>query len=157
MIGDVSSTKSLKLIGDISEEIEGLLHIFIVEPLESIEEISQNINSGVTLSGYSLIDFGEPVPDQLRSFQSTHSSILAFVQMTTYDILCLRVQLLESLHVSGVDAWSHSRDSILNDEPEIVVNSLKMHSHLVLPIGIVCAIEDGARNGYLDHTCGRHN
>ena len=74
--------------------------------------------------------------------------------MTTYDILCLRVELLKSLHVSGIDAWSHDRHSILNDELEIVVNCLKMHSHLVLPVGIVCAIEDGAHSGYLDHTCG---
>jgi hypothetical protein len=57
MIGDVSSTKSLKLIGNVSEAVEGLLHIFIVESFEAIEEIAQNINSGVTLSGNTLIYF----------------------------------------------------------------------------------------------------
>ena len=50
MISDVSGTKCLKLIEDISEVIKGLLNIFVVESFEAVEEIVKNINSGVTLS-----------------------------------------------------------------------------------------------------------
>jgi hypothetical protein len=49
MLGDVSGTNSMKLIGDISETIEGELDIFILEPFEAIEEIAKNIDSGVPL------------------------------------------------------------------------------------------------------------
>ena len=50
MVGDVSGTKSLKLIGDISEAIESLLNIFVVKSFEAVEEIAKNINPRVTLS-----------------------------------------------------------------------------------------------------------
>ena len=49
MVGDVSGTKCLKLILDVSDAIEGLLNIFIVESFEAVEEIAKNINSRVTL------------------------------------------------------------------------------------------------------------
>jgi hypothetical protein len=49
MVGDVVCSKSLKLIGYISEAIDGLLDVLIVKPLEAVEEIPQNINSGVVL------------------------------------------------------------------------------------------------------------
>ena len=39
----------MKLIGDISETIKCELNIFIFEPLEAIEEIAKNIDSGVLL------------------------------------------------------------------------------------------------------------
>ena len=39
----------MKLIGDISETIEGELKIFILESLEAVEEIAKYINSGVSL------------------------------------------------------------------------------------------------------------
>ena len=50
MVGDVSGAKRLKLIGDISEAIEGLLNIFIVVSFEAVEEIAKNVNTRVTLS-----------------------------------------------------------------------------------------------------------
>ena len=50
MVGDISGTNCLKLISDVSEAIEGLLNIFIVESFEVVEEILKNINSRVTLS-----------------------------------------------------------------------------------------------------------
>ena len=49
MVGDVSGTERLKLISDVSEAIEGLLNIFIVEYFEAVEEIAKNVNSRVTL------------------------------------------------------------------------------------------------------------
>ena len=58
MVGDVSGTKCLKLIWDVSEAIEGLLNIFIVESFEEVEEIAKNINMRVTLSWDSFIHFG---------------------------------------------------------------------------------------------------
>ena len=78
MVGDVSDTKLLKLIWDVSEAIEGLLNIFVVESFEAVEEIAKNVNSGVMLSWDSFVDLGQPVPDQLWFFQSTHSIILSF-------------------------------------------------------------------------------
>ena len=50
MVCDVSGAKSLKLIGNISEMVKGLLHILIVKPLEAVEEIAKNVNTRVTLS-----------------------------------------------------------------------------------------------------------
>ena len=55
MVDDVSSTKCLKLISDVSEAIEGLLHIFIVESFEAVEDIAKNVNSRVTLSSDSFV------------------------------------------------------------------------------------------------------
>ena len=40
MVGDVSGTKCLKLIWDVSEAIESLLNIFIVESFEVVEDVS---------------------------------------------------------------------------------------------------------------------
>ena len=50
MVGDVSGTKCLKLIWDVSEAIKGLLDIFIVESFEAVEEIAKNVNTRVMLS-----------------------------------------------------------------------------------------------------------
>ena len=44
MLGDLSGAKSAKLISDISEAIECELDIFIVIPLEEVQEIAKNIN-----------------------------------------------------------------------------------------------------------------
>ena len=41
--------------------------------------------------------------------------------------------------------------------PEIVISYLKMHSHLILPVGVVRPIEGRTPSRDLDHTCGRHN
>ena len=57
MISDIRSTESLKLIGYISEAVEGLLNVFIVQPLEFVEEATKSINPGVSLSGDTFIDF----------------------------------------------------------------------------------------------------
>ena len=43
MVGFVSGTKCLNLIWDVSEAIEGLLNIFVVESFEAVEEIAKNI------------------------------------------------------------------------------------------------------------------
>ena len=37
------------------------------------------------------------------------------------------------------------------------LNCFKMHSHLILPVGVVRHIEGRTPNRDLDHTCGRHN
>ena len=44
MLGDLSSTESLKLICDVSESIKRELNILIVVSLEAVEEIAKNIN-----------------------------------------------------------------------------------------------------------------
>ena len=45
MINDVHCAKSLKLIGDVSEADKGVLNIFIVRPLEVIEDIMKNVTT----------------------------------------------------------------------------------------------------------------
>ena len=42
MLGDFSGAESTKLICDVSEAIEGLLNILIVESFEAVEEIAKN-------------------------------------------------------------------------------------------------------------------
>ena len=44
MLGNLSCTKSLKLICDVSEAIECELDILIVVSLEAVEEVAKNIN-----------------------------------------------------------------------------------------------------------------
>ena len=73
------------------------------------------------------------------------------------DVLLLRFEFLESLHVSSVDGRSDRGNAIFHNIPEIVVNCLKMHSHLILPVGVVRPIEGRTPSRDLDHTCGRHN
>ena len=63
MLGDVSGAMSMKLIGDISETIEGKLNILIVEPLEAVEEIAKNIDSWVSLGWDTFINLRELAPD----------------------------------------------------------------------------------------------
>ena len=58
MVGDVSGTKCLKLIWDVSEAIEGLLNIFIIESFEAIEEIAENTDPLVSLCRDAFIDLG---------------------------------------------------------------------------------------------------
>ena len=50
MVGDVSGTKCLKLIWDVSEAIKGLLNIFIVESFEAVKEIAKNIKDNIVLN-----------------------------------------------------------------------------------------------------------
>ena len=49
MVGDVNGIQCLKLIGDVSEAIEGLLNIFVLEYFEAVEEIAKNIKSRIML------------------------------------------------------------------------------------------------------------
>ena len=63
MVGDISGTERLKLIWNISEAIEGLLNIFIVESFEAIEEIAKNTDPLVSLCRDTFIDLGQPLPN----------------------------------------------------------------------------------------------
>ena len=56
--------------------------------------------------------------------------------MATYDVLRLIVELLESLHISSVNGRSDGVNAIFHNVPEIVVNCLKMHVHLVLLVKV---------------------
>ena len=55
--------------------------------------------------------------------------------MATYDILCLRIELLESLHISRGDTFTSFGNAILDDILEVDINGFKMHVHLILPVG----------------------
>jgi hypothetical protein len=77
--------------------------------------------------------------------------------MTTDDVLGSRVQLHEPLHISSGDTFTDFGNTGLDDILEVVVNGFKMHVHLILLVGIVSAIEDGARSGNLDYPCSRHS
>ena len=77
--------------------------------------------------------------------------------MTTDDVLGSRVQLNEPLDISSGDTFTDLGNAILDDIPEVDVNGFKMHSHLILPVGVICAIEDRACSGDLDYPCSRHS
>ena len=49
MFGDFSGAEGLKLICDVSEAIEGLLNIFIVESFEAVEEVAKDTDSLISL------------------------------------------------------------------------------------------------------------
>ena len=117
MLGDLSSAESLKLICDVSDAIKRELNILIVVSLEAVEEVAESTDPLISLSGDAFIDLGEPVPDQLRCFQSTHTAILSFGQMTTDDILGSRVQLNEFLDISSSDTFSSLGNAVLDDIP----------------------------------------
>ena len=55
--------------------------------------------------------------------------------MATYDVLRLRVELLESLYVSSVDGRSDRGDTIFHGIPKIVVTSKVGHpaETLIIP------------------------
>ena len=63
MLGDLSGPKSLKLICDVSQTIKRELDIFIVVPLEAVEEIAKNTDPLVSLCRDAFIDLGQPVLD----------------------------------------------------------------------------------------------
>ena len=71
-------------------------------------------------------------------------AILSFGQMTTDDVLGSRVQLNEILDISRGDTFTGLGNAILDDIPQIDINGFKMHAHLILPVGTLSAIEDGA-------------
>ena len=56
MLGDLSGSKSAKLICDISEAIKCELDILIVVSLEAVEEVAKNINPCVSLSRDAFVD-----------------------------------------------------------------------------------------------------
>ena len=76
--------------------------------------------------------------------------------MTTDDVLGSRIQLNEPLDISSGDTFTDLGNAILDDIPEVDINCLKMHVHLILPVGVISAIEDWARSGDFDYPCSRH-
>ena len=76
--------------------------------------------------------------------------------MTTDDVLGSGVQLNELLDISSGDTFTDLGNTILDDILEVDVNGFKMHTHHILPIGVISAIEDGARSGDFDYPCSRH-
>ena len=77
--------------------------------------------------------------------------------MTTDDVLGRRVQLNEPLDISSSDTFTDLGNAVLDDILEVDVNGFKMHTHLILPVGVISAIEDRARSGDLDYPCSRHS
>ena len=77
--------------------------------------------------------------------------------MATYDILRLRIELLESLHISSSDTFTDLGNAVLDDILEVDINGFKMHAHLILLVGVISAIEDRARSGDFDYPCSRHS
>ena len=77
--------------------------------------------------------------------------------MTTDDVLGSGVQLNELLDISSGDTFTGLGDAILDDILEVDINGFKMHAHLILPVGVISAIEDWAHNGHLDYHCSRHS
>ena len=77
--------------------------------------------------------------------------------MTTDDVLGSRIQLNEPLDISSDDTFTDLGNAILDDILEVDVNGFKMHAHLILPVAVISAIEDGARSGDLDYPCSRHS
>ena len=58
MLGDLSGTKSLKLICDVGEAIKRELDIFIVVSLEVVEEVAKNTDPLVSLCRDAFVDLG---------------------------------------------------------------------------------------------------
>ena len=77
--------------------------------------------------------------------------------MTTDDVLGSRVQLNEPLDVSSSDTFTNLGNAVLDDILEVDVNGFKMHTHLILPVGVISAIEDRVRSGDFDYPCSRHS
>ena len=77
--------------------------------------------------------------------------------MTTDDVLAGRIQLNELLDISRGDTFTSLGNTILDDLPEVDINGFKMHAHLILPVGVISAIEDRARSGDFDYPCSQHS
>ena len=71
--------------------------------------------------------------------------------MTTDDILGSRVHLNELLDISWGDAFTGLRNAVLDDILEVDINGFKMHAHLILPVGVISAIEDRASSRDFDY------
>ena len=77
--------------------------------------------------------------------------------MTTDDVLGSRVQLNEPLDISSSDTFTDLGNAVHDDIPEVDVNGFKMHTHLILPVGVISAIEDWTGSGDLDYPYSRHS
>ena len=77
--------------------------------------------------------------------------------MTTDDVLGSRIELNELLDISRGDTFTSLANTVLDDILEVDVNGFKMHAHLILPVGVISAIEDSACNGDFDYPCSRHS
>ena len=84
-------------------------------------------------------------------------AILPFCQMTTDDVLGSGIQLNELLDISSGDTFTSLGYAILDDIPEVDINGFKMHTHLILPVGVISAIEDRAHNGDFDYPYSQHS
>ena len=82
---------------------------------------------------------------------------MSFGQMTTDDVLGGRIQLNELLDISRGDTFTSLGNAVLDDIPEVDINGFKMHAHLILPVGVISAIEDRAHSGDFDYPCSRHS
>ena len=77
--------------------------------------------------------------------------------MTTDAVLGCRIQLNELLDISRSDTFTSLGNAILDDIPEVDINGFKMHTHLILPVGIFSSIKDGARSGDFNYPYSRHS
>ena len=77
--------------------------------------------------------------------------------MTTDDVLGSRIQLNEPLDISSCETFTDLGNAILDDIPEVDINGFKMHTHLILLVGVISAIKYWAPNGDLDYPCSRHS
>ena len=59
----------------------------------------------------------------------------------------------ELLDISSGDTFTSLGNTILDNIPEVDINGLKMHAHLILPLGIFSSIEDGACSRDFDYPC----
>ena len=77
--------------------------------------------------------------------------------MTTDDVLGSTIQLNELLDISRGDTFTSLGNAVLDDILEVDINGFKMHAHLILPVGVISAIEYRARSGDFDYPCSRHS
>ena len=84
-------------------------------------------------------------------------AILSFGQMTTDDVLGTRVQLSEPLDISSGDTFTDLGNVCLDDIHEVNINGFRMDAHLILPVGLISAIEDWARSRDLEYPCSQHS
>ena len=77
--------------------------------------------------------------------------------MTTDDVLGSRIQLNELPDINRGDTFTSLGNAVLDDILEVDINGFKMHTHLILPVGVISAIEDRAHSRDLDYPCNRHS
>ena len=77
--------------------------------------------------------------------------------MTIDDVLDSGIQLNELLDISRADIFTGLGNAVLDDIPEVDINGFKLHAHLILPVGVISAIEDMACSGDFDYPYSRHS